>query len=85
MFAFAAAATFLAGEGLQFRRVAIEGPPLARRSLASLPRGSVVVGATARASFPANLAVIEHPQMHTNAPTRVFEVFAAVSGRPGGV
>ena len=84
VFAFAAAATFLAGEGLQFTRVAIEGPPLARW-LASLPRGSVVVGATARASFPANLAVIGHPELHPNAPTRAFEVFAAVSGRPGGV
>jgi hypothetical protein len=84
VFAFAAAATFLAGEGLQFRRVAIEGPPLARW-LASLPRGSVVVGATARASFPANLAVIGHPELHPNAPTRAFEVFTAVSGRTGGV
>lgn len=84
VFAFGAAATFLAGEGLQFRRAAIEGPPLTRW-LASLPRGSVLVGATARASFPASLAVIGHADLHPKAPTRAFEVFAAVSGRPGGV
>jgi hypothetical protein len=83
VFALGGAATFLAAEGLQFRRAAIEGPPLARW-LASLPRGSVVVGATARASFPANLAVIAHADLRPNAPTRAFEVFAAVAGRPGG-
>jgi Protein of unknown function (DUF2723) len=83
VFALAGAATFLAGEGLQFRRAAIEGPPLARW-LAALPRGSVLVGATARASVPVNLAVIGHAELHPNAPTRAFEVFAAVSGRPGG-
>ena len=84
VFALSGAATFLAGEGLQFRRTAIDGPSLARW-LATLPRGSVLVGATARASFPATLAVIGHPDLHPSAPTRAFEVFAAVSGRAGGV
>ena len=83
VFAFAAAATFLAGEGLQFRRAAIEGPPLARW-LAALPRGSVLVGATSRASFPATLAAIGHADLHPSVPARAFEVFAAISGRPGG-
>ena len=83
VFAFATAATFLSGEGLQFRHATIAGPPLARW-LASLPRGSVLVGATAHASFPANPAVIGHAGLHPNGPARAFEVFAAVSGRRGG-
>ena len=78
VFALATAATFLAAEGLAFTRAAIEGPTL-DEWLASLPRGSVVVGATAYAPFPSTLSGIGHSTARPNGRPRPFEVFAVVA------
>jgi hypothetical protein len=59
VFAFARATTFLAAEGVRFRRVAVDGPPL-DQWLSSLPRGSIVLGATAYLPAPPDLAGIGH-------------------------
>jgi hypothetical protein len=75
VFALATGATFLAAEGLTFRRAAIEGPPLADW-LASLPRGSLVVGAMAYAPLLADLSPIGHPHVRPPGRDRSFEVFA---------
>lgn len=82
VFAFATAATFLAGEGLRFRRAVINGPAL-DEWLAWLPRGSLVVGAVANAPFTASLSGIGHPDARPTGRLRAFEVFAVVAGRRG--
>lgn len=82
VFAFANAATFLAAEGLRFRRAPVEGPPLTQW-LARLPRGSVVVGAMAKAPFPADLSAIGHADARPPGRLRSFEAFAVVAGRRG--
>jgi hypothetical protein len=84
VFAFAGGASFLAAEGLSFRRAAIEGPSLADW-LAALPRGSVVTAAIAYAPFPADLSAIGHAGARPPGRPRPFEAFAAVVGRPGSV
>jgi hypothetical protein len=78
VFALATAATFLAAEGLSFTRTAIQGPTL-DEWLASLPRASIVVGATAYAPFPGTLSRIGHRAVRPPGRPRPFEVFAVVA------
>ena len=82
VFAFASAATFLAAEGLRFRRWPIDGAPL-DQWLAGLPRGSIVAGAMAYAPAPPDLLAIGHPNARPAGRPRSFEAFAAVVGRRG--
>ena len=84
VFALATAATFLAAEGLLFTRTAIQGPTL-EEWLASLPRGSVVVGATAYAPFPGTLSRMGHETARPPGRPRAFEAFAAVARARGSV
>ena len=79
VFAFATAATFLAAEGLTFRRTAVDGVPL-EQWLALLPSGSVVTGATVYGSAP-DLSSIGHPNATPAGRPRSFEAFLAVVGR----
>jgi hypothetical protein len=82
VFAFANAATFLSAEGLRFTKATLQGPPL-NDWLATLPRGTVIVGASAHAALPADWSVIGHREAAPTERTRAFEAFAAVTHRPG--
>lgn len=82
VFGFAFAATFLAAEGLHFRREPVPGPPLGEW-LGGLPRGSLLVAATAYAPFPADLSVVGHSHARPPGRPRSFEALALVVGEPG--
>ncbi len=75
VFAFGGSATLLAAEGLQFERTAIVGPPL-DEWLGHLPRGQVIVGATAYAAAPFDLASVGHAGARPIGRPRSFEAFA---------
>ena len=82
VFAFANGATFLSAEGLTFTKAILQGPAL-HDWLATLPRGTVIAGASAYAAITADLSVIGHRDVSPSGRTRAFETFAAVARRPG--
>ena len=83
VFAFAGGATFLAVEGLQFVPTTIYGPPL-EQWLARLPRGTILVGASAYTPGPLDLSALGHSQTRPQGRAQNFEAFAIVAGKPGG-
>jgi hypothetical protein len=74
MFAFAAGSLFLGTAGLQFERTAISGPPLAEWLL-TLPRNTIVVGATAFVPGPLDLSGPDHSHARPIGRPRTFETF----------
>ena len=84
VFAFGGSATLLAAEGLQFERTAIVGPPL-DEWLGNLPRGQVVVGATAYAAAPFDPASVGHGGARPIGRPRSFETFALTVRSPEAV
>lgn len=82
VFAFAGAATVLGAEGLQFERAVVTGPPL-DEWLRDLPRGSVVVGATAYAAAPFDPATLGHSNARRIGRPRSFEAFVLIARKPG--
>lgn len=82
VFAFAGGATFFATDGLRFERIPVVGPPL-EAWLRDLPRGAVVVGATAFVAPPIDLPALGHPDARPPGRPRPFEAFALVMGRAG--
>ncbi len=75
VFAFGGSATLLAAEGLQFERSPIVGPPL-DEWLSHLPRGQIVVGATAYTATPFDPARLGHGESRPIGRPRSFEAFA---------
>ena len=74
IFAFAAGSLFLGTEGLQFERTGISGPPLAEWLL-TLPRNTIVVGATAFVPGPLDLSGPDHSHARPMGRPRTFETF----------
>ncbi len=79
IFAFAAGSLFLGTAGLQFERTVITGPPLAEWLL-TLPRNTIVVGATAFVPGPLDLSGPEHSQARPAGRPRTFETFVLRTG-----
>lgn len=75
VFAFAGGALFLGTEGLHFERTMIPGPTFAEW-LDSLPRGTIVVGASAYVPAPINLSGPDHSHARPAGRPRTYEVFA---------
>lgn len=78
VFGFAAGAAILAADGLSFRRAPLEGPAL-HDWLNALPRGTVVVGATASVPLPFDPSTIGRPDARPPGRPRTFEVFSLVA------
>ena len=81
VFAFANAATVLGAEGLLFERVDVTGTPL-DDWLRELPRGTVVVGATAHAAAPFDPAALGHSTARQPGRARSFEAFVLIAQEP---
>lgn len=79
VFAFAGAATFLGAEGLRFERAALVGPSL-DEWLRALPRGTVIVGASAYAPVPFELS---GTGARGRGRARAFSAFARIVGHSG--
>jgi hypothetical protein len=81
VFALSTGATFLETQGLRFERTRFDGRRLDEWR-ASLPTGTIVVGATAHTPIPRELFDPRQRQAITAGPTRPFNAFALVVGRP---
>jgi hypothetical protein len=79
IFAFAEGSLFLGTAGLQFERTEIHGLPLAEWLL-TLPRHTIVVGATAFVPPPVDLSGPEHSHARPAGRPRTFEAFALRTG-----
>jgi hypothetical protein len=82
VFAFAAAATYFAAEGLRFVPVPIQGSSLSDW-LARLPSGAILVGASAYLPSPLDLASVGHATARPPGRVQNFETFAVVVGASG--
>jgi hypothetical protein len=71
-----------AAEGHRVFGFGFASPPLAEW-LAALPRGSVVVAATAFSPFPADLSVVGHAGSRPPGRPQSFEAFAVIAGERG--
>ncbi|HMF60983.1 MAG TPA: hypothetical protein VK595_11465, partial [Vicinamibacterales bacterium] len=74
IFAFAGGSLFLGTAGLLFERTGISGPPLVEWLL-TLPRNTIVVGATAFVPGPLDLSGPEHSHARPMGRPRTFETF----------
>jgi hypothetical protein len=74
IFAFAGGSLFLGTAVLQFERTAISGPPMAEWLL-TLPRNTIVVGATAFVPGPLDLSGPQHSHARPTGRPRAFETF----------
>jgi hypothetical protein len=79
LFAFAGGALFLGTDGLQFDRTDIPGPTF-DEWLDSLPRGTIVVAATAYVPPPVDLSGSEHSHARPAGRPRTYEAFALRAG-----
>ena len=82
VFAFSRAATVLRAAGWHFERWDVAGPPL-DDWLRALPRGTLIVGASAYAMAPFDPARIGHANVRSTERPRAFEAFALISRGPG--
>ena len=81
VFAFAGAATYFSADGLQFRRAKLNEPTLSAW-LKELPRGSVVVGATAYSAVPIEFLPVDRRRAPALGLPRAFTAFAWTAGTP---
>ncbi|MEO5895424.1 MAG: DUF2723 domain-containing protein [Vicinamibacterales bacterium] len=82
VFAYAGGAAVLAADGLWFQRTSLMTTPLAQW-LNDLPRGTLLVGATAYVPVPFEPAQVGHPDARRFGRARSFETFALIVGRKG--
>jgi hypothetical protein len=81
VFAFAAGSLFLGTAGLRFERAGLSGPPLAEWLL-TLPRHTIVVGATAFVPSPLDLSGPDHSHARPIGRPRTFETFVLRTRTP---
>ena len=79
IFAFAGGALFLATDGLLFERADVPGPGF-DDWLGSLPRGTIVVAASAYVPAPTDLSGPEHSHARPSGRPRTYEAFALRTG-----